>query len=169
MHIVQCAYHVSDVDAAVDRWHKATGIGPFIVRRHIRLGEVFYRGKVSSLDISVAHAQAGDIQIELVTQHCGQPSAFRDSFTPDQEGFHHVAVFPKDHDAMVAHYKMLGHQVSTDLMTAEGRGASYVDTRPLFGHMIEIYRPNPSLFELYAMIAEVAQNGSPRDTIIELP
>ncbi len=166
-HVVQNAYHVRDIDEAVDRWHRLTGIGPFFMRRHIALDTVSYRGAPATLDISAAHAQAGAIQIELVQQHDDAPSAFRDMFAADEEGLHHVALFPEDHGAMVAHYARQGMAVATDLITAERREASYVDARAVMGHMIEIYRVNDSLIDFYAEIAEAADGWDGRELRIE--
>ncbi len=167
-HIVQIAYHVTDIDTAIGRWHAMFGLGPFVVRRHIGLKNVLYRGTPETLDISAAHAQTGDVQIELVTQHCDRPSAFRDMFSPAEEGLHHVAMFPADHDAMVAHFVANGAAPTTELITAEGRGATYVDTRPLCGHMTEIYRINDSLIEFYRLIAEAARAWDGHELVIEL-
>ena len=52
--IVQNAYVVDDLDEAVERWHAALGIGPFFVRRHLRLKRVVYRGRPARLDFSAA-------------------------------------------------------------------------------------------------------------------
>ncbi|MFC0304080.1 VOC family protein [Rhizorhabdus histidinilytica] len=166
--IVQNAYVVRDLDEAMVRWNRTLGIGPFLVRRHIALRDVLYRGRPASLDISAAHAQAGDIQIELVMQHCDQPSAFRDMFDGTGEGLHHVAIFPEDHDAMVAHYRQQGFAAATDIVTAEGRGATYIDTRPMLGHMMEIYRVNDSLVAFYEEIAAAAEGWDGRNLRIEL-
>lgn len=165
---MQIAYHVADIDAAMPVWQHRFGVGPFIVRRHIALDEVSYRGVPTTLDISAAHVQAGPIQIELVMQHCDQKSAFRDCYGPDEEGIHHVALFPEDHDALVAHYTGLGFAIASDLITAERRGASYLDTRAAIGHMTEIYRVNASLHEFYTLIAEAAANWDGQTLCIEL-
>lgn len=156
--IVQLAYHVADLDSAVAAFHRRFGWGPFLVRRHLKLSDVRYRGAPATLDISAAHAQAGPVQIELVTQHCDQPSAFRDVFAPGEEGLHHVALFPEDHDVMVAHFVAQGFAVATELQTSEGRGAAYLDTRTALGHMVEIYRVNASLHALYARV-EALRDG----------
>lgn len=165
---VQNAYHVADIDAAIGRWHEATGAGPFLVRRHIALHDVRYRGTPSTLDISAAHVQVGPVQVELVMQHCDARSTFRDMFDATTDGFHHVAVFPEDHDAMVAHYEALGYPAATDFVTGEGRGATYLDTRPLLGHMLEVYRVNDSLIDFYARIADAARDWDGRQLVIEV-
>lgn len=164
---VQNAYHVADLDEAIERWHRQFGLGPFIVRRHIALPSVRYRGAPGQLDISAAHVQAGAVQVELVMQHCGNPSAFRDMYASDEEGLHHVALLPEDPEAMIAHYTAMGFAVATDLLTAEGRGAAYVDTRAQLGHMIEIYRVNQSLLDFYDEIAAAAESWDGRTLRIE--
>ncbi len=165
--VVQLAYHVADLDRAVARFHQRFGLGPFLVRRRIALGEVCYRGAPAALAISVAHAQWGQVQLELVTQHDDAPSAFRDAFPAGVEGLHHVAIVPEDHEAMVAHYVGAGFPVVTELTTAEGRGAAYVDTRAALGHMVEIYRANPSLHQLYARVAGMAARWDGRRLVEE--
>ncbi|WP_299194001.1 VOC family protein [uncultured Erythrobacter sp.] len=155
---VQIAYHVADLDEAIPRFARLMGIGPFLVRRHIPLKQVRYRGSASVLDISAAHAQAGPVQVELITQHCRNPSAFRDMYEPDEEGLHHVALFPEDYDAMIDHYHGQGHHITTELVTAEKRGAAYVDTNATLGHMVEVYRVNETLYDFYRAVAEAARD-----------
>lgn len=167
-HIVQNAYVVNDIDAAVERWHGLWGIGPFFVRRHVAMVSVIYRGAPATLDISAAYAQAGPIQVELVMQHNPGPSALRDMFAPGQEGLHHVAVIPEDFDAMLAFYRQLGYPVATELRTVAGRGAAFVDTRPLLGHMVEVYIPSEALKTMYREVAEAAANWDGRQLKIEL-
>lgn len=164
--IVQVAWHVADLDAAIESFHARFGLGPFLVRRHIALDRVTYRGEPATLDISAAHTQSGPTHVELVMQHGDEPSTFRDAFAAHQEGLHHLALCPEDHDAMVAHYAAQGFAVSTDLRTAEGRGASYVDTHAALGHMIEIYRPNDSLHALYDRVARLADGWDGRTLAI---
>ena len=166
--IIQNAYYVVDLDQAIERWHRLWGIGPFFVRRHIVLPEVTYRGVPAQLDMSAAYVQAGALQIELVTQHNAAPSAFRDVFAPGQEGLHHVAVIADDYLAMLAHYAALGYPVATELRTAAGRGAAYIDTRPLLGHMTEVYLPNDNLVALYREVAAGAASWDRRVLRIEV-
>ena len=154
--IIQNAYHVPDVDEAAEQFSRTLGIGPFLMRRNLELTNVRYRGEPTTLTISAAHAQAGNVQIELVQQHGDQPSTFRDMYASNECGFHHVAVIPENHDDMVRHFAARGFAPVTELRTKEGRGATYVDTRPLLGHMLEVYYPNPSLIDLYKYVEQLA-------------
>ncbi len=166
--LIQNAYVVNDIDDAMARWHGVWGIGPFFVRRHITMPHVRYRGAPAQIDMSAVYVQAGPIQVELVQQHCQSPSAFRDMFAPGQEGLHHVAVIPHDYDQLLAHYAALGYPVASEIRTAGGRGASFIDTRPMLGHMMEVYMPGDGIPALYKMVAEAAENWDRKQLIIEL-
>jgi hypothetical protein len=75
---------------------------------------------------------------------------------------------PDDYAATLAHYAAQGFPVVTELRTASGRGASYVDTRPLLGHMIEVYPPGPGLTALYAEVARAAAEWDGRTLRVEV-
>jgi hypothetical protein len=167
-HIIQNAYVVDDLDAAIARWHAVCGIGPFFVRRHLQLAEVRYRGRAARLDFSAAYVQAGPVMVELVQQHDAEPSAFRDMFGPGQQGFHHVAVVPTDYQALLAHYEAQGCAVAMELRTSSGRGAAYVDTRNLVGHMTEVYLPTEGLAAVYQEVAMAAARWDGRQLVIEV-
>ena len=49
-----------------------------------------YRGAESKLDLQVAVAQAGPVQIELIEQFCDRPSVYRDLFGTGESGFHQI-------------------------------------------------------------------------------
>jgi hypothetical protein len=166
--IIQNAYVVNDIDQAIEKWHRTWGVGPFLVRRHITMDQVWYRGRPSTLDISAAFVQAGPMQIEFICQHDDLPSAFRDAFPSGSEGLHHVAVMPDDYPAAVKHFVSLGYPVATELRTRSGRGASFVDTRPLLGHMVEIYPVSDGVLELYRRVAEEAARWDGHTLKIEL-
>ncbi|WFL77766.1 VOC family protein [Altererythrobacter arenosus] len=167
-HFVQVAYHVADIDEAMPRFARMMGIGPFLVRRHIGLEPVSYRGEPSALDISAAHAQAGPLQIELVMQHCSNRSAFRDMYAASEEGLHHLALFPENYDAMIAHYRAQGHEVATELVTPEKRGAAHIDTTAALGHMVEVYRVNETLYDFYRAVADAARDWEGETIAIEV-
>jgi len=166
--IVQNAWYVPDLDAAIQRWHRLLGIGPFFVRRHLVIPQVTYRGQRSSLDISAAYVQAGAIQLELVTQHDDAPSAFRDMYARGEGGPHHVAVMPDDYAGSLAELAAQGFPVATELVTAAGRGAAFVDTRALLGHMLEVYRMSDGLRALYREVAAAAAAWDGRQLLIEM-
>lgn len=167
LHIVQNAYVVRDLDDAIERWHAAFGLGPFVVSRHLQFERVLYRGAPMALDISAAFVQSGELQIELICQHSPEPSAFRDMFAQEEEGLHHVAVFTEDYDRLVGACTSHGFAVATELAAAGGIGAAFIDTRDVWGHMLEVYRDNGSLRRFYRLVADAARDWDGRALIIE--
>ena len=165
--IIQNAYYVADLDLAITRFHNLWDLGPFFVRRHIGLENVLYRGEPATLDISAAYTQAGDIMIELVTQHNDAPSIFRDRFAAHESGFHHVALDFGDHDSQVESFNNRGFDSITSFKTSEGRGATYLDTFELLGHATEIYIVNDSLKQLYTEVRLASQTWDGRELIRE--
>lgn len=166
--IIQIAYVVSDIGEAAKRWFAVFGMGPFTVRRHMRLAGVTFQGAPSSLDMTMALAQAGDLQVELIQQHCDTPSVFREvPGAKPSRGPHHVAIYPRNHQAMVDHYAELGFPVAGEIETRTGYGPTFVDTRDLTGHMLEVYRPDPLLEKVYAVVKERSKNWDRKTLLVE--
>jgi catechol 2,3-dioxygenase-like lactoylglutathione lyase family enzyme len=98
--IRQIGYVVRDLDAALADW-LALGVGPwFVVREHAQ--QVLYRGEPCEVTISIALANSGDLQVELIHQHGDTPSIFTEFLDSGREGFHQFAWWVKDFDAAVA-------------------------------------------------------------------
>ncbi|MDE2404860.1 MAG: VOC family protein [Sphingomonadales bacterium] len=154
---MQAAFIVDDVEAAARRWVETTGIGPFLLVPHIALAEYSYRGaRRSGLDFSVALAQSGGIQIELVQQHCDSPSAYRDTIASGRQGFHHLAIYCDDYDATYAHYRGKGCAAAVDGMFGPLRFA-YIDTSAALGCMVELVEQHESQDEFFRRVATAAQ------------
>jgi len=86
------------------------------------------------------------------------PPRRSDLYAANESGFHHVALNFGDHDARVAHYNSLGFESATHFLTDEGRGATYLDTTAICGHMTEIYVVNDSLKQLYAEVRSASES-----------
>lgn len=159
--IRQIAYFVADIRVAATRHHALFGSGPFFVADHIATPVVRHRGRVAALDHSAAYGQWGPIMVEFVQQNDAGPSAFHDMYPKysGREGLHHVALFVDDLDAEIARYEQAGHAVALHAEMASGFAFAMIDTVALYGHMIELYRPEPSLTGFYAMVADAARDG----------
>lgn len=167
--IIQYAWVVPSLEAAARRWHAETGIGPFLVNRHLTLDAPRYRGTPATTDFSTAVAQHGDVQIELVEQHDDGPSAYRDSVAAGRIGFHHVAFLSGDFEADLAQYTGRGHAIAADGFFGPMRYA-YVDTVDALGHMIEIVEDKPAIQAFFAAVRKAADrwDGDPATLLKEL-
>lgn len=156
--IIQNAYVVDDLQQAMKNWNQLYGIGPFTVIEHIRPTDAIHRGSPVELDFSAAFVQSGELNIELIEQHNDSDSAFRDMYTRGQQGFHHIAIIADDFAADVANFESAGYPVATQFTTGPNSGIAFIDTRPLLGHMIELYQNKTAIMGLYGMVREAADS-----------
>jgi len=151
--VFQNAWVVDDLDAAMKKWVDEMGVGPFFVAEHgARFTEVTYRGKPSELYMTVALAQAGPVQIELIQPTTDKPCAYRDSVPPGVTGFHHMCVWTHDIDADSRYFEKLGYPTA-NRGTAGIAQFAYYDTRPLMGCMLEVVEHKPEVKALFDRIA----------------
>lgn len=161
-HFMQVAFMVDDLEAAAMRWIRTTGVGPFLTVPHVQLAEYDYRGrKGAGLDFSVAIAQSGGLQIELVQQHCDSPSAYRDTIAKGQAGFHHLAIYAADYDAIYGHYMDQGFVSAIDGIFGQMR-FSYIDTSAEIGCMIELLEEDAVETDFFRRIAAAAEGWDGR-------
>lgn len=135
--IYQTGFVVDDIDAAVDRWRRTTGLGDFQYIHHVQVDGGLYRGAPTQIDFSVAVIQTPTLNIEFIAQHDDVPSCYRDLFPRGREGLHHVAVRSFDYDADLQRYLEDGF-VSAFCGTYQGTRFNYIDTSPALGIMVEL-------------------------------
>lgn len=95
----QIGYVVHDLAEAAARWADTTGIGPWRVMDRVPLDHFTYRGEPSAVEIGIATAYSGAVQIELIQQHNDAPSMYRDLLDTYGEGAQHICFYPDDYDA----------------------------------------------------------------------
>ena len=152
----QIGYVVDDLDEALAYWVDVVGIAPFFVYRDFELAECFYDDEPITQVISVAFAQAGPVQVELIEQHGDTPSAYLGRASGNA---HHVAVWTRDYDRDVDAFRGRG---LTDLQwgTASGKpDERFVYLAPSGpGPMIEVVEVLEPKQRTYAAIADAARS-----------
>jgi hypothetical protein len=74
----QLGFVVHDLDLALEYWTKTLGVGPFFTIRKITPEPWRYRGEPSSAPcVSLALANSGKVQIEIIQQRDGRLAATR--------------------------------------------------------------------------------------------
>ncbi len=164
--IIQHAWVVPDLDAAIQHWHRTLGVGQFLVNRNIQISEPRHRGVTRAVAFSTAVAQSGSIQIELVEQHDAGPSAFRDTVPAGTTAFHHVAIVAGDFDAALRDHAAYP-------IAAEGRFGTirfvYLDTSATLGAMLEILEDGPAIRAFFGAIRKAGErwDGDPATLVRE--
>lgn len=77
------------------------GVGPFTWYKDLTL-KMQYQGEPSAVDMQVAIAFRGDMQIELIQQTNDAPSPYKAFFDRQQLGLHHIAYVTEDMDQALA-------------------------------------------------------------------
>ena len=150
--IVQNAFVVRDLEAAVDYWSAKIGVGPFYVLDHIRYGAVYFRGAPLTIDMSVAIAQWGDVQIELIVQHDGAASIYTEFLARHGEGLQHLGVMTASLDEHLERLRPLGIEPVQWGATANGMRFAYVNTDRQAGGMIELIETGPAVEAFFAKV-----------------
>ena len=88
--IRQNGYVVRDIESALRHWTETLGIGPFFYFERVPIDDFRYRGSPSPLEASIALANSGSLQIELIQQRNDAPSMYRDFLAAGQEGLQHI-------------------------------------------------------------------------------
>jgi hypothetical protein len=154
--IVQNAYVVRDLAVAAHHWSSKVGIGPFYAIEHIAFGAVYFRGAPLAIDMSVAIAQWGEIQIELIQQHDSAASIYTEFAARHGEGLQHVGVMTPSLDEHLAGLKSQGIAPVQWGATATGMRFAYVGTDAHPGGMIELIETGPAVEAFFAMVRKAA-------------
>ena len=153
--IIQNGYVVRDWRSAADHWSRLLGVGPFFVMEHIRFARCTYRGAASPIDMSVAIAYSGDLQIELVEQHNDAPSIYRDYLDAHGEGLQHVGVLVDRLEPSLA-LDGWAERVVQEGETLVGQRFAYVDVGCHPGSMIELIEVSAEARSAFAYMKERA-------------
>ncbi len=98
--IRQIGYVVPDLDAAIAPWLEL-GTGPWLTIRDMPQHGCRYRGEPCDPTISVAFSSSGPLQIELIQPHGDTPSIYREFLDAGHTGFHQLAWWTTDFDALL--------------------------------------------------------------------
>ena len=163
--IMQNGYVVRDLERAARHWTQVVGVGPFYLLEHIDFGEVLFRGKPTQIDLSVAVAYWGDMQVELICQHDDSPSIYTEFARAKGEGLQHVGVMTDSIPDHLQRLKAAGVEPVQWGATANGIRFAYLGTDEHPGGMIELIERGPVIEGFFKMVRAAAQGWDGRDPI----
>jgi len=112
---------VRDIEKAMRHWVEVCGIGPWFYAEQLPLTEFRYKGRVYDIRMSVALANSGDVQLELIQQRCDSPSHYRDFLAAGHEGMQHWSSWPVNYDDILKRALSTGYSVGQQGDSARGR------------------------------------------------
>ena len=164
----QNGYVVRDIEAAMDHWTRVLGVGPFFYFGSVPVEQPMYRGKPTAMDVSIALANSGPLQIELIQQRNDAPSLYRDFLDAGHEGLQHVAYWTTAMDADLARLAAAGYEVAqSGAIGADGRSVYYA-TEQHPGTVVELSEISGRKGRFFEHIAETARTWDGTDPIRRL-
>lgn len=162
--IRQNGYVVRDVRAAMDHWIRVMAVGPWYYFDRVKVDWFRHRGVDSPIEMSIALANSGDLQIELIQQRNDAPSLYREFLDAGHEGLQHVAFWSKDYQSLYDRAVSLGYTLGHEGQIGGEQGRfSYFDTQQHPGTVIElsdISGPKGWFFENVIKPAAAGWDGS---------
>ena len=144
--IAQVAFVVRDLEAAVEKYWKIFGIGPwhFYTYGKPLVKKMSYRGKPADYEMRIALSYIGDLRIELIEIGKGD-TVYADSVKEHGFGFHHFGILVDDMGAAISAAEKAGYTMIQDGsgFGRDGDGHyAYLDTEADIGVTLElIQRP----------------------------
>lgn len=106
----QNGYVVKDIEASMDAWIEL-GVGPWFYIETVEMDWFKHRGEDSVPEVSIALANSGDLQLELIQQRNDAPSLYREFIASGREGFQHISYWSTDYQGLYDRALSLGFVV----------------------------------------------------------
>jgi catechol 2,3-dioxygenase-like lactoylglutathione lyase family enzyme len=154
--IRQNGHIVADLDAAIADW-LALGVGPWITLGPMDQQMVF-RGEPTEVTLTLAFANSGDLQIELIHQTGEAPSAYKEFLDSGREGFHHLAWWTEDIEPVAAAVRDAGLDI---VLEGDGGGTArffYADAPTSAATCLEVMELNDMTSGLMDHIRKAADD-----------
>ncbi len=156
---------VRDIEAAMAHWSQVCGVGPWFYTDRLAVTAFTYRGRRhDGIHLSIALANSGDVQLELIQQRCDTPSMYRDFLAAGHEGMQHWSSWPVDYDARLQHALANGYTVGQEGDSPRGRFA-YLWNEGHPGTVIEMAHLTEGRKRIFDAVRAAAVDWDGRDPV----
>jgi hypothetical protein len=167
--IRQLGYVVDDIEAAMEHWSKVMGVGPWFYNPRVPIENYTYEGKPYDVHNSVALANSGFVQVELIQTRNEAPSMYRDFMRAGHRGLQHVAYWTQDFDRDLARMEAADFRVKMGgTVGANGRFV-YFDREHHPGTVIELSEVVGPKGRMFDLIREASKNWDGSDPVRPFP
>lgn len=164
--VAQNGYVVRDIEAAMQHWIQVMGVGPWFYIDRVETDWFRHRGVDSPVEMSIALANSGDLQIELIQPRNEAPSMYREFLDAGHEGLQHMSYWTRDYQALYDRALSLGYRVGHEGQIGGERGRfAYFDTQTHPGTVIEISDISGGKGVFFEHIRKVAKDWDGQDPI----
>jgi hypothetical protein len=163
--VVQMAYVVPDVRAAIASWTADLGAGPFFLLEHFTGVGAVYRGEPSDAAVAIAMGFAGHVQIELIQPLDDRPSVYRETVQQRGYGFHHVGLATDDLAAAVATREAAGATVAFRAGVPTGGTVVYLDGGPGLPGFVELIEGTTGMDDMFTRYWQASVDWDGNDPV----
>jgi len=167
--IRQLGYVVPDIEAAMDYWSRVLGVGPWFYNPRVPIVNYRYRGESYEPHNSVALANSGFVQVELIQTRNDVPSMYRDFQRAGRTGLQHVAYWTESYDADLARLTAQGFQPAMSGEVGERGRFIYFDTEYHPGAVIELSEVAGPKGKMFDMIRAASQGWDGSEPVRKFP
>lgn len=167
--IRQLGYVVNDIEAAMEYWSRTLGVGPWYYNPKVPIENYRYNGEVYEPHNSVALANSGFVQVELIQCRNDVPSMYRDFLQAGHTGLQHVAYWTENYDEDLARLTQQGFKAVMSGEVGERGRFVYFDTEYHPGSVIELSEVAGPKGKLFDLIRTESENWDGRDPVRSFP
>lgn len=167
--IRQLGYVVPDIEAAMNYWSGALGVGPWFYAERVPVVNFRYRGQQSSPITSVALANSGPLQVELIQQRNDAPTMYQDFLKTHGHGLQHVAYWTTTYEADLARLTAQGFKVGMSGEVGVRGRFCYFETEYHPGTVIELSEVEGPKGKLFKLIREASENWDGKNPVRPFP
>jgi hypothetical protein len=161
----QAGIVVRDIEAAMRHWVKVCGVGPWFYTDRLPVTSFAYGDRrYDDVHISIALANSGDVQLELIQQRCDTPSMYRDFLAAGHEGMQHWSSWPENYDEIYQRALATGYTVGQEGDSPRGRFV-YFRNEGHPGTVIEMADATPTRMRIFDAIRAAAFDWDGSDPI----
>lgn len=137
--VAQNGYVVRDIHGAMRHWIEVMGVGPWFYIDRVKTDWFRHRGTASPVEMSIALANSGGLQLELIQPRNDAPSMYREFLDAGREGLQHLAYWTRDYQGLYDKALALGYRIGHEGQIGGEQGRfAYFDTEAHPGTVVEI-------------------------------
>ena len=144
-------------------------VGPFFYNPRVPIQNYTYRGERYEPHNSVALANSGSLQIELIQTRNEVPSMYQDFAQSGRSGLQHVAFWTEDYEADLERLLAQGFKAVMSGEVGERGRFVYFDTEYHPGTVVELSEVAGPKGTMFRMIREASENWDGRDPVRPFP
>ena len=116
----QMGYVVKDIDAAMRHWIEVCQVGPWFYVDKLVVNDFTYKGQPGDPHLSIALANSGDVQLELIQQRDNSPTLYQDFLNAGNEGLQNFSTWPENYEEIYRKALAAGYTVGQEAGSPRG-------------------------------------------------